>query len=397
MLAPVAGYILLRVAAGLSILDPAFGIKSGATKRKARMKQTALYDTHVRLGGRMVDFSGWELPVQYPTGPTEEHRAVRNAAGLFDIDHMGQLELTGEETLQFLQRVQVADVGALGKTDSTYSMLTYADGTIADDIFLYNLPGRWLMVVNAANRVKDLAWLQAHTSAFEVSVTDVSAETYMLALQGPAAERILQPLTTYDLSQMPPRRAAETDIAGVMTMVSRTGYTGEDGFELYLPSAMAMHMWDELVEAGDDHGLLPCGLAARDSLRFEAGMPLYGHEINATTNPIEARLGWAVHLDHDFIGRSAILKTRLEGAHRRLVGLEMLDRAVPREGYAIESEGQMIGHVTSGMHAPTLGRFLAMGYVRRSHSTVGTQVDIVVRGRRQRAAVVKRPFYRRSD
>ncbi|RME64228.1 MAG: glycine cleavage system aminomethyltransferase GcvT, partial [Caldilineae bacterium] len=326
------------------------------------MHRTLLYETHVRLGGRMVPFAGWELPVQYPTGPTVEHNAVRNAAGVFDIDHMGQFELTGPEALAFLQFVQVFDAAALNVWDAHYSLLCYNDGTIVDDIFLYRLPDRWMIAVNAANREKDFTWLQSHLHGYQAQLRDISDETYMLAVQGPKAEAILQRLTDADLSAVPARTALEATVAGAPMLLGRTGYTGEDGFELYLPADQAVAFWDRLLEAGRDDGLLPCGLAARDSLRFEACMPLYGHEIDAHTNPLEARLGWTVSFDKpDFLGREALLKEKLEGTSRLLVGFEMVDRAVPREHYPIAIDGQVVGHVTTGMKSPTLDKFLGMG------------------------------------
>ena len=358
------------------------------------MQRTRLYDRHVELGGRMVDFAGWELPVQYPTGPTVEHHAVRTAAGLFDIDHMGQFDLRGADADAFLQAVQVWDIAGMADYDAHYSLLLYADGTIVDDIFLYKLPGRWLIVVNAANRAKDLAWLTAHAAAYDVTLTDISDETYMLALQGPRAEAILQRLTDVDLSAMAARTGQLLSLNGVDVLAGRTGYTGEDGFELYFPADAAVQLWDDLLAAGKDDGLLPCGLAARDSLRFEACMPLYGHEIDAATNPLDARLGWTVSWDKEFIGRTALLKTKLEGPARLLVGFEMVDKAVPRDGYALAVGGETVGHVTTGMKSPTLDTFLGMGYLPRGLTKVGTEIDVVVRDKPRRARIVKRPFYR---
>ncbi len=359
------------------------------------MRRTNLYETHLSLGGRMVDFAGWELPVQYPAGPIQEHHAVRQAAGLFDIDHMGQFELTGPDAEAFLQLVQVADSTSIDVFDARYSLLTYGDGTVVDDVFLYRLPERWLIVVNAANRDKDFAWLSAHRNGFDIALTDISDDLYMMALQGPLAETILQPLVTADLSGLAARRAVETSVEGEQALIGRTGYTGEDGFELYLPADRAVAIWNALLERGRDHGLLPCGLAARDSLRFEACMPLYGHEIDAATTPLEARLGWVIHWEHDFIGRTALLKVKLEGSDRRLVGFEMVERAVPREHYPIAVDGDPIGYVTSGMKAPTLDRFVGMAYVSAAYASIGSEFDIMVRGQPKKAKVVKRPFYRR--
>lgn len=357
------------------------------------MQQTPLYDTHVALGGRMVDFAGWALPVQYPTGPMVEHQAVRTAAGLFDIDHMGQIELTGTDADIFLQYIQVWDSEKIAFYEAHYSLLLYSDGTIVDDIFLYRLPERWLIVVNASNRAKDLAWLQANALGFAVTLTDISEPTFMLALQGPKAASILQRLTALDMSAMATRTGVEGELAGVPTLFGRTGYTGEDGFELYFPATRAVQLWNTLLETGKDDGLLPCGLAARDSLRFEACMPLYGHEIDATINPLEARLGWVISWETEFVGRTALLKTKLEQPQRLLIGFEMTERAVPRDHYEIAVDGAVVGYVTTGMKSPTLDKFLGLGYVPREYTKIGTELDILVRGQPKKARVVKRPFY----
>jgi aminomethyltransferase len=358
------------------------------------MQKTRLYDDHVALGGRMVDFAGWALPVQYSAGPTAEHHAVRKAAGLFDIDHMAQYRLTGPDTYRFLQALQVRDLEQAELYHAYYSLLTYADGTIVDDIFLYHLPERWLIVGNASNREKDLAWMQAHARGYNVSLTDISDETHMLALQGPKAEAILARLTTTDLSSVAARSAVEAEVAGVQMLLGRTGYTGEDGFEIYLPDRDVIAVWEALLAAGKEDGLLPCGLAARDSLRFEACMPLYGHEIDASINPLEARLGWVIDWNKDFVGRDALLKTKLEKPQRLLIGFEMVDRAVAREHYSIAVEGREVGYVTSGMKSPTLGKFLGLGYVPRAFTKIGTELEIMVRGQAKKARVIKRPFYR---
>jgi aminomethyltransferase len=342
----------------------------------------------------MVDFAGWELPVQYPTGPLAEHHAVRKAAGLFDIDHMGQFELFGPDADVFLQYVQVWDTDQMDLYAAHYSLLVYGDGTIVDDIFLYRLPERWLIVVNAANRLKDLAWLQAHALGFDIVLTDISEPTAMLALQGPKAEAILQQLAASDLHQVATRTAVKTTVDSIPALLGRTGYTGEDGFEIYIPAEHAVHLWERLLAAGADDGLLPCGLAARDSLRFEACMPLYGHEIDANTNPLEARLGWTISWDKEFIGRESLLKTKLEKPARLLVGFEMIDRAVPREHYEIAVQDQVVGHVTTGMKSPTLDRFLGLGYVPSQHSALGSEIEIIVRGQPKKAKIVRRPFYK---
>jgi aminomethyltransferase len=365
-----------------------------ASAKAAEPRRTPLYDMHGEMGGRMVEFAGYMLPVQYPSGPLAEHTSVRTAAGLFDIDHMGQFELSGPDADVFLQQVQVWDIEQMNLYDAHYSLLLYADGTVVDDIFLYRLPDRWFIAVNAANRDKDFAWLEAHTQSFDVGLRDVSDATCMLALQGPAAERILQTLTPADLSGLETRRAVETTLAGVPALFGRTGYTGEDGFELYFAAHEAVTVWQALLEAGRADGLLACGLAARDSLRFEACLPLYGHEIDAQTTPLEARLGWAISWNKSFIGREPLLKQKLEGPGKLLVGIEMVDRAVAREHFELAVDGKVIGHTTSGMKSPTLDKFLAMAYVPRAHSALGTQLDVLVRGQPKKAVVVRRPFYK---
>ncbi|MFZ1771436.1 MAG: glycine cleavage system aminomethyltransferase GcvT [Caldilinea sp.] len=358
------------------------------------LQRTPLYETHVAMGGRMVEFAGYELPVQYPTGPTVEHHAVRTAAGLFDIDHMGQFEIGGPDAEICLQQLQVWDLDQMVEGDAHYSVLCYDDGTVVDDIFLYKLHSRWLMIVNASNRAKDWAWIEHHLHGYDAALIERSDELAMLALQGPKAEQILQKLTSYPLATVAPRTAVETEIGGLMVIAGRTGYTGEDGFELYVPVEGAVAFWTLLLDAGKADGLLACGLAARDSLRFEASMPLYGHELSPQINPLEARLGWTMSWNKPFIGRDALLKVKLEKPARLLVGLEMVEKAVPREHYDVASDGKVIGHVTSGMKSPTLDKFLAMAYVPPAYSALGTRLDVIVRGQPKAAVVVKRPFYK---
>lgn len=357
-------------------------------------RKTALYDRHVQLGGRMVEFAGWTLPVQYPTGPKEEHLRVRRAAGLFDIDHMGQVIITGREVLPFLQHVMTADVERFAVGSANYSLMCYDDGGVVDDTFIYRMPDRWFVAINASNNAKDTRWLQYQSVGFNVQIANVSDATYMLALQGPRAEAILQPLCVADLKGMPFHTAVDTTVAGVSTLVGRTGYTGEDGFELFFPTERAPLVWDSLMASGKSYELLPIGLAARDSLRFEPCMPLYGQEISADLDPFQAGLGWAVALDKEcFVGREALLKERLEAPVERLVGLEMTEGGVPRHEYEVTAGDIVCGHVSSGMYAPTLAKFLALAYVPAQHAALGTQLGIVIRDKVKPAVVVKRPFY----
>lgn len=359
------------------------------------LRRTSLYEAHRALGGRMVAFAGWEMPVQYDaTGPTAEHLAVRAAAGLFDIDHMGQLRISGPDAVPFLNYLQTADAGRVPPLGAQYGLLTYADGGTADDLFLYRLDDAWWAVVNAANRTKDLAWLQAHASDFEVTLADISDDIGMLALQGPKAAAILQRVTDVDLAKLPYHFCTWGMVAGARALIGATGYTGEFGYELCCPSSAAVDVWRALLEAGRADGLLPCGLAARDSLRLEAALPLYGHELAADIDPFTAGLGSFVHFDKgDFIGRDALLKIKLEGPSRKVAGFEMQEPSVPREGYPVLAAGAVAGRVTSGMKSPTTGRFLGMALLAADAARPGTALDIVIRDRPRKAVVVKRPFY----
>lgn len=358
-------------------------------------KRTALYERHEALEARIVDFAGWLLPVQYPTGPVAEHHAVRQAAGLFDIDHMGQVVVSGPDALAYLQYLMTADVAAIAPRAAHYSLMCYADGGVVDDVFIYHLtaPERYFVAINAANVKKDVRWMLAHTMGYNVRVENMSDETYMLALQGPASEAILNPLCDSDLSALGYHSSVETAVAGVPTLVGRTGYTGEDGFELFFPTSEAGAVWDALMAAGAPHGLLPIGLAARDSLRLEPCMPLYGQEISATRDPIGAGLGWAVHPNKGaFIGRDALLKIRLEGPKDKLVAFEMVDRGVPRHDYPVAIDGVEVGVVTSGIKSPTLDAFVGMAYVPAAHSAVGSEFDVIIRDRPKAARVMIKPL-----
>ncbi|HMO55837.1 MAG TPA: glycine cleavage system aminomethyltransferase GcvT [Roseiflexaceae bacterium] len=357
-------------------------------------QRTPLYARHVALGARMVEFGGWEMPVQY-RGILHEHQAVRSAAGLFDISHMGEFEVSGRDALAFLQLVMTQDIAAIGVGQSNYALLCRADGGIVDDTFVYHLPGRYLVVVNAANIAGDFAWMQQHSAGFDVTLTDVSATMGMLALQGPQAEAILGEIGGD--AALPFHGVAEAHVFGDLpVLIARTGYTGEDGFEIFCATAELERLWDGLLAAGATAGLQPCGLGARDSLRFEACLALYGHEITTATDPYMARLGWVVKLGKgEFIGRAALQQIKAAGASRRLVGFEMIERGIARAEYEIRQVGgAAIGVVTSGMPSPTLGKNLGMGYVPLEFSSEGSEFDVIVRERPVRARVVKMPFYK---
>jgi len=366
------------------------------------LKRTNLYQWHVDHGARMVPFAGWEMPVQYPTGPIEEHHTTRRAAGLFDIDHMAQIDVRGPDAESFVNWLVTYDVRAMETFDAHYALMCYADGGVVDDLFVYKLPDRsdevgrpyFFLAVNASNREKDVSWALAHAGGFDVEVRDLSDETYMLAFQGPQAPAILNRLAHVNLDEVP-RFSAVTDtmFEDVPVLLGRTGYTGEDGFELFFPAEYALKVWEGILDAGEAEGVKPIGLAARDSLRFEPCMPLYGHELSADITPIEARLSFALSLDKDFIGRDALLKQKLEGPDYVLVGFEMVDKGVPRHGYQVAHDGLDVGYVATGMFSPTTERYLGMAYVPHEISAQGTQIEIVIRDKPKRARVVRRPFY----
>lgn len=359
------------------------------------MKRTPLNERHKELGAKMVEFGGWEMPVQY-TGIIDEHTATRTAAGLFDISHMGQINVGGPDALPFLQSIATQDVATIHEGLANYSLMCYPDGGIVDDIFIYHLPDRYLVVVNASNADKDFAWMREHVGDFAVEIENISDQTTMLALQGPRAEAILARVADVDAAAIPFHGVTAGTLLGhVPAIIARTGYTGEDGFELFFANEYAGSVWNGLLEEGHDDGLKPIGLGARDSLRFEPKLALYGHEISEAVNPYEAGLGWVVKLDKGpFLGREALQRVKAEGPRRKLVGLEMIGRGIARGGYRVATpDGDDVGEVTSGMPAPTLGKNLALALVRADVARAGTELDVVIRGKPVRARVVKTPFY----
>jgi aminomethyltransferase len=361
------------------------------------LKRTALYEAQVALGGRIGEFAGWEMAVQF-SGPAQEHMAVREAAGLFDVSHMGEIEVQGPGALELLQRVTTNDVSKLRDNQAQYSMLTSDDGGILDDLLVYRINHEYyLLVVNAANTDKDFNWIEQQSSAFNAEVHNTSAGYCLLALQGPRSERILQDLTDHMLDRIPYYWSQRVLVDGCDCRVSRTGYTGEDGFEIFCGSHNARHLWNRLLIVGQPLGLLPCGLAARNTLRLEASLRLWGNDMDETTTPVEAGLGWAVKLGKgDFIGREVIERQKREGVQRILAGFVVEDRAPAREGYPVLAEGQEIGHVNSGSPAPYLKSNIGMAYVPTRYSVVGTPVEIMVRGRSRPARIVEMPFYKRG-
>jgi aminomethyltransferase len=353
--------------------------------------RTPLYDWHVSHGGRMVDFAGWDMPVQY-TGIVEEHQAVRTGVGLFDISHMGRLSFGGPDALDLIQHVFTNNAAAMKDFQVRYGLVCNERGGILDDILVYRWPYGWAMVVNASNREKILAWLATHKGSRNVEVVDQTAGT-MIAVQGPRAVELAGGLTEADAGALAYYQAAATRCLGQPCVVSRTGYTGEDGLEIMIGAAHGLALWEELVR----RGAKPCGLGARDTLRLEAAMPLYGHELGEDIDPFQAGLGWAVKLDKgDFLGREALVKRKDDATLRRRVGLELAGKRIAREGSALLREGREVGRVCSGTFGPTLQKTVAMAYVDPPCTAAGTALQVDVRGKAEKATVVPLPFYRRK-
>jgi len=358
------------------------------------MKRTALYSRHAALSARFVEFGGWQMPVQY-TSIIDEHRAVRERAGLFDVSHMGEIELRGPHAVARAQELTVNDVNRLRDGQAQYSLLCQPDGGAIDDIIVHRITSeRILLCVNAGNIEKDFAWIREHGDGAEV--LNRSAEFGQLALQGPRATEILLRLTSLPLPQIPPFAFAEGPVAGHRALVAHTGYTGEDGWELYCAVDDAPALWDALLETGQTSGLQPAGLGARDTLRLERALPLYGHELTAETTPLEAGLGWVVRFTKpSFIGRDALLRQREVGLSRQLVGFVMIGSGIARQGYVICRDGVRVGAVTSGTKSPTLGKAIGLGYVASTCKEIGTRLSIDIRDRMISAEVVRLPFYKR--
>lgn len=361
------------------------------------LKRTPLYESHAAIGAKIVDFAGWEMPVQY-SGPIPEHMAVREAAGLFDVSHMGEVEIIGPDALELVQRLTTNDVSKLADNQAQYSILTNEQGGVIDDLLVYRINAEYfLLVVNAANSDKDFAWIKHRASSFNVEAKDVSAAYALLALQGPRAELILQELSDHMLDHIPYYWSQKVKVDGVECRVSRTGYTGEDGFEIFCDPKDARHVWNRLLVVGHDKGLLPCGLAARNTTRLEAALRLWGNDMDETTTPMEAGLGWVVKLGKgDFTGRDALDRQKREGLTRKIVGFEMEDRAPARDGYPVIIDGAEVGKVSSGSPAPYLKKNIGLAYLPIEHTATGTRFQINIRGREVAARVVETPFYKRQ-
>jgi len=361
------------------------------------MKQTALTPVHRNLGAKMVEFAGYEMPIKY-TNLLEEHHAVRTRAGIFDVSHMGEFIIEGANALNLIQYVTSNDASKLKPGQVQYSCLPNDQDGIVDDLLVYCIqPEKYMLVVNASNIDKDWNWIKKHNDRFGANMKNVSDEISLLAVQGPLATEILQQLTPVNLSEIPYYHFTIGEFNKSKDIIlSNTGYTGAGGFEIYLPNAVAESTWYAILEAGKSKGLIPCGLGARDTLRLEMGFCLYGNDIDDTTSPIEAGLGWITKFTKDFVNRASLEKQKQEGTIRKLVGFELLDKGIPRKGYTLHNAvGKKIGIVTSGTQSPSLNKPIGMGYVETAYTQIGTEIYVEIRGKQLKAKVVKTPFYQK--
>lgn len=359
-------------------------------------KRTPLYETHRALGARVIEFGGWDMPVQY-SGILAEHHAVRTKAGLFDLSHMGEFEVSGPHAFAALQELVVTDVARIQLGQAQYSLMCYPDGGIVDDIIIYRrAEDHFFVCVNAANISKDFEWMTQHNRA-QATMVDRSDEYALIAVQGPSAPGIVQRLTSLNLTNVKRYWVTTGDVAGVLALVARTGYTGEDGFELFIAADQAVKVWSACLDAGQSEGMLPIGLGARDTLRLEAAYMLYGNDIDAQTTPLEAGLQRLLKFGKQaFIGRDALVQQQSAGIKKQFVGIRMDEPGIPRHGYLLWHEDQQVGVITSGTQSPTLGVGIALGYVPPTCAAVGTPLTVEIRGRQAKAHVVKRPFYHKS-
>lgn len=359
------------------------------------VKKTPLYDEHIKAGGDVVDYSGWYLPIKYE-GLVQEHNAVRNKAGLFDVSHMGEITVKGKDALKFINYLMTNDISQLVDNQIIYTFMCQPDGGVVDDLLVYRFgPEDFYLVVNASNSDKDYQWILDQKDGFDVEVENISDTVGEVAIQGPLAQKILQKLTKTDLDKITFFTLdRKVDVNGVECMVSRTGYTGEDGFEIYTTNEGVVKVWNDLLEAGKEEGLVPAGLGCRDTLRFEASLPLYGHEISDTITPLEGGFKYFVKLDkkEDFIGKEALNKQWDEGLKRKLAGFEMVGRGIPREEYEIQKDGKKIGHVTTGYMSPTLKKNIGNALIDPQFTELGTEIDIIIRNKPVKAKIVSKKF-----
>ena len=362
----------------------------------SELKRTPLFECYAKYGGKTIDFGGWELPVQF-SSIKEEHDAVRNRAGLFDVSHMGEIFVEGPGAREYLQKLLSNDISKIAIGSAQYNAMCYDNGGVVDDLLTYHLDdNRYLLCVNAANIDKDFEWMLSQKFG-DVTITNKSNDYAQIALQGPLAEEVLQTLTTENLINIKYFKFKEdVKVSGHSVLVSRSGYTGEDGFELYGTPEAIIHLWDEILEAGKEQGVVPAGLGARDTLRFEACLPLYGQELSADITPLEAGIGFAVKLNTDFIGRDALAAQKEAGLKRKLVGIEMIGKGIPRHGYKVWQDGQQIGEVTTGTQSPMTKRNIGLALIDTNACAIGTELEIEIRGKFIPAVVVETPFYKRA-
>lgn len=361
-------------------------------------KKTPLYDEHVKLGGKIVDYAGWLLPVQYE-GLVQEHEAVRNAVGLFDVSHMGEITVKGKDALAFIDYLMTNDITKIVDNQIIYTFMCRPSGGVVDDLLVYRFgPEDFYLVVNASNADKDYAWILEQKANFQVEIENISDDVGEIAIQGPLAQKVLQKLTKTDLNKITFFTLdRKVDVNGIECMVSRTGYTGEDGFEVYTTNEGIVKVWRDILEAGEEEGIKPVALGCRDTLRFEASLPLYGHEMSEEINPLEAGFKYFVKLDKegDFIGKEELNKQWADGLTRKLAGFEVVGRGIPREGYEIQKDGEVIGHVTTGYMSPTLKKNIGNALIKTEFTAIGTEIDIMIRNKPVKAVVISKKFLKK--
>ncbi|MDM5229197.1 glycine cleavage system aminomethyltransferase GcvT [Cytobacillus sp. NJ13] len=364
----------------------------------SQLKRTPLFEVYKDYGAKTIDFGGWDLPVQF-SSIKEEHEAVRTKAGLFDVSHMGEIEVKGTDSLKYLQKMMTNDISKLKNSGAQYTAMCYENGGTVDDLLVYKIEDdHYLLVVNASNIEKDFNWLQDHAEG-NVELKNLSEDMAQLAIQGPLAEKVLQKIAGTNLSDIGFFKfQQDVDLNGKKALVSRTGYTGEDGFEVYCDAKDAAALWNEILEAGKEEGVLPCGLGARDTLRFEANLALYGQELSPDITPLEAGIGFAVKVNKeaDFIGKEVLKNQKENGVPRKLAGIEMIDRGIPRHGYPVYKGEELIGEVTTGTQSPTLKKNIGLVLIKKEHAEPGTELEVEIRGKRLKAKIAATPFYKKE-
>jgi len=364
----------------------------------SQLKRTPLFEVYKDYGAKTIDFGGWDLPVQF-SSIKEEHEAVRTKAGLFDVSHMGEIAVKGTDSLKYLQKMMTNDISKLKNSGAQYTAMCYENGGTVDDLLVYKIEeDHYLLVVNASNIEKDFNWLQDHAEG-NVELKNLSEDMAQLAIQGPLAEKVLQKLAGKNLSDIGFFKfQQDVDLNGKKALVSRTGYTGEDGFEVYCDAKDAAALWNEILEAGKEEGVIPCGLGARDTLRFEANLALYGQELSPDITPLEAGIGFAVKVNKeaDFIGKEVLKNQKENGVPRKLAGIEMIDRGIPRHGYPVYKGEELIGEVTTGTQSPTLKKNIGLVLIKKEHAEPETELEVEIRGKRLKAKIAATPFYKRE-